>query len=100
MDERAIREAAERHAQATVARDFETAGSYLTAEARGSAGGVMQEMPRRLTAAEVLTVEAGEEEAACRIRYSGPEGATTVLSRWRDVGGRPAIVGLDVVEKT
>ncbi len=100
MDEERVREAAEAHARATVARDFETAGSFLGEEARASAGDVMKAMPRPLTAAEVLDVEATEDAAACRIRYSGGEQATTVLSRWRDVGGRPTIVALEVVDTT
>ena len=99
MDESTVREAAETHARATVERDYGTAGSYLSPEMQAQAGEVMREMPRPLTASEVLSVEGEGDAFTARIRYSGDEGATTVDSRWEDVGGRPMIVGLSVVEK-
>ena len=100
MDETTIREAAETHAQATVERDFGTAGSYLSKEAMGSAGAVMEQMPGRLTGAEVLTADAAESGYTCQIRYTGETGSTTVESRWQEVDGEPKIVGLDVVERS
>ena len=99
MDEATVREAAETHARATVERDYGTAGSYLSADMQAAAGAVMKEMPRPLTGSEVLEVEETDEGATARIRYSGDVGSTTVLSTWADVGGKPTIVGLDVVEK-
>jgi hypothetical protein len=97
MDEATVREAAETHARATVERDYETAGSYLSEEMKTAAGEVMRAMPRPLTGSEVLSVEESGGSYTARIRYSGDEGATTVDSRWEDVDGRPTIVGLDVV---
>lgn len=99
MDEATVREAAETHAQATVERDYEIAGSYLTEDARASAGEVMREMPRPLTSAEVVSVETGGDAFTCLIRYAGDEAAIIVSSRWREVEGEPRIVGLEVVEK-
>ncbi len=100
MDEAMVREAAETHAQATVERDYETAGCYLTEGMRASAGEVMREMPRPLTSAEVVSVEAGSDPVTCLIRYAGDEAETIVASRWREIEGEPRIVGLEVVEKT
>ena len=100
MDETTVREAAETHARATVERDYETAGSYLSDEAKTSAGDVMKQMPRPLTSSEVVAVESVGDSMTCRIRYAGDDGATIVDSRWNEVDGRPTIVGLDVVEKT
>ena len=100
MDESMVREAAEIHARATVERDYATAGSYLSDEMKAQAGEVMREMPRPLTASEVVSVEESGDAFTARIRYSGDEGATTVDSRWQDVGGSLTIVGLDVVEKS
>jgi hypothetical protein len=100
MDEATVREAAETHARATVERDYATAGSYLSPDLQAAAGAVMKEMPRPLTASEVLEVETSGEGATARIRYSGDAGATTVASTWADVGGKLTIVGLEVVEKT
>ena len=101
MDETTVREAAETHAQATVERDYWTAGGYLSEDVMAQAGEVMQAMPRPLTASEVVSVGRGRRGVhGARIRYSGDEGATTVDSRWEDVGGGPTIVGLEVVEQT
>ena len=100
MDEATVREAAETHARATVERDYGTAGSYLSPELQATAGEVMKEMPRPLTESEVLDVETTDAGATARIRYSGEAGATTVASKWADVGGKPTIVGLEVVEKS
>ena len=99
MDKTTVREAAETHARATVERDYQTAGSYLSPEMQATAGEVMREMPRPLTGSEVLSVEEAGGAFTARIRYSGDDGSTTVDSRWQDVGGSPTIVGLDVVEK-
>jgi len=100
MDEQTVREAAETHAQATVERDYGTAGSYLSDEMKARAGEVMQAMPKPLTASEVVSVEESGGAFTARIRYSGDEGATTVDSRWEDVDGTPTIVGLEVVERS
>jgi hypothetical protein len=100
MDEQTVREAAETHAQATVERDYGTAGSYLSKEMMGQAGEVMQAMPKPLTASEIVSVEESGGAFTARILYSGDEGATTVDSRWEDVDGSPTIVGLEVVERT
>jgi hypothetical protein len=99
MDEATVREAAETHARATVERDYETAGSYLSEGMKAAAGEVMRAMPRPLTGSEVLSVEESGGLYTARIRYTGDESATTVDSRWDDVDGRPTIVGLEVVEQ-
>ncbi len=100
MDEQTVREAAETHARATVERDYGTAGSFLSEEAKAQAGEVMQAMPRPLTDSEVVSVESSGEGTTCRIRYSGESGATTVDSHWEDADGSPTIVRLEVVERT
>jgi uracil DNA glycosylase superfamily protein len=100
MDETTVREAAETHARATVERDYETAGSYLSEDMKTAAGEVMRAMPRPLTGSEVLSVEESGGSYTARIRYTGDEGATTVDSRWAEVDGSPTIVGLEIVETT
>ena len=96
-----MREAAETHARATVERDYATAGSYLDPDLQAGAGEVMRELPRPLTGSAVESADRDGDAIVCRIRYSGEAGAaTTVASRWENVGGKPTIVGLDVVEKT
>ena len=99
MDEKTVREAAETHARATVERDYDTAGAYLTDEVKANVGDVMRELPRSLTFADVVSVEPEGDKYTCRIRYAGESGATTVESRWEDVEGEAKIVALDVVER-
>ncbi|HEX2110802.1 MAG TPA: hypothetical protein VHF67_04565 [Gaiellaceae bacterium] len=98
MNEATVREAAETHAQATVERDYETAGSYLSEDMKAAAGEVMRAMPRPLTGSEVVSVEESGGSYTARIRYSGDEGAIAVDSRWAEVDGRPTIVGLEIVQ--
>lgn len=97
MDEAAVRTAAQEHAEATVAKDFKTAGSTLTPEAMAQAGDVMKEMPGELTGCEITAVESSGGQTVVTIAYRGSEGETTVRSTWGDVGGRPMITALRVV---
>ena len=100
MDESTVRAAAEIHGRATVERDYDTAGAYLTDDVKANVGEVMRQMPRSLTAADVVSVERKGDGYSCRIRYSGDEGAMTVESRWADLEGEAKIVGLAVVERS
>lgn len=98
MDENDVRNEAERHANATVAGDFKTAGSSLTEAAMAQAGGVMKAMPGKLTACEVTTVDAGAEGSfAADIRYTGENGSVTVRSTWGEVDGAPKITNMEVL---
>ncbi len=92
MDETTVRESANAHAQAIVAGDLGRAGSDLSPEAMESAGTVMKQMPRPVTAAEVVSVESDGDAMVCRILYSGDESEATVASRWQERNGEPKIV--------
>lgn len=96
MDTTAVRNEAERHANATVAGDFKTAGASLTETAMGQAGGVMKAMPGKLTACEIASVT--EEGGGCvvDIRYTGENGDVTVRSTWGEIDGRPKITNLEL----
>ncbi len=96
MDETTVRESANAHAQAIVAGDLGRAGSALSPEAMESAGAVMKSMPRPVTAAEVVSVEADGDAMVCKIHYSGADSEATVASRWQEMNGEPKIVRLDV----
>ena len=98
MNDATVREHAEAHGRAVVEGDLRRAASDLTEGAQAGAGAVMAQLPRPLKDAEVVDVEQAGTEALARIRYSGEDGAVTVASRWADHGGRPMIVGLEVVE--
>ena len=98
MDETTVRERAEAHGQAVVDRDFGKAGGDLHGEAEAQAPGVMQQLPRPTTSAEVVGVEADGDDLVCLIRYGGDDAETTVASTWREVDGTPRIVALAVAE--
>jgi hypothetical protein len=97
MDEATVRAAAEEHANATVAKDFKTAGSTLTKEAGAQAGDVMKAMPGELTGCAIKDVSTAGDEVIVTITYRGAEGETTVESRWGEVDGRPMITNLAVL---
>lgn len=97
MDETAVRSEAERHANATVEGDLKTAGSSLTDDARGQAGGVMKAMPGRLTACEIADVSDDGGRYLVDIRYTGENGDVTVRSTWGEIEGRPMITNLEVL---
>ena len=94
MDDQAVRQAAQEHAEATVAKDFKTAGATLTKPAMAQAGDVMKAMPGQLTGCEIASVTAEGDEMVVAITYRGAEGETTVQSRWAEVDGRPMITDL------
>jgi hypothetical protein len=98
MDESAVRQCAEDHGRAVVEGDLRRAGKYLTDPAREQAGAVMAKLPTPVTDAEVVNVEQSGSETFAHIRYSGEDRTATVVSRWADRGGRPMIVGLEVLE--
>lgn len=96
MDTTAVRNEAERHANATVAGDFKTAGASLTETAMGQAGGVMKAMPGKLTACEIASVTEEGGECVVDIRYTGENGDVTVRSTWGEIDGRPKITNLEL----
>jgi hypothetical protein len=98
MDETSVREHAQQHGQAVVARDFDRAGSDLTGDAETQAPHVMRQLPRPTISSEIVGVEPRGEDVVCLIRYSGQEDAKTVASTWREVDGTPRIVELTVLD--
>ena len=97
MDTTEVRSEAERHANATVAGDFKTAGASLTETAMGQAGGVMKAMPGKLTAYEIASVTEEGDGCVADIRYTGENGNVTVRSTWAEVDGAPKITNLEVL---
>lgn len=102
MDESSVRAEAQKHAEATVAGDFKTAGSCLTPEAMAQAGGVMKMLPRSLTSGAVTDVEAEGDAFIVTIAYGGTgadgsDASGTVRSRWEDRDGAPKLVDMEVV---
>jgi hypothetical protein len=96
MDLESVQAAAEQHAQATVSKDFDTAGSVLTDTAKAKAGDVMAAMPKPLTGFQIDAVDAQGQEYVAAIRYVGEDAQAVVLSRWAEIDGRPMITDLQV----
>jgi hypothetical protein len=98
VDEQTVREHAQAHGDATVAGDLKRAGGDLTPEAMAQAPGVMGEMPRSLTGAEIASLIAEGDEFVAVIRYIAAGGEAVVESRWAERDGRPKIVNLRTLE--
>ncbi|MDQ3645552.1 MAG: hypothetical protein M3345_01300 [Actinomycetota bacterium] len=96
MDETSVRQRAQAHGDAVVAGDLRAAGGDLSPTAREQAGGVMGQLPRPTTAAEVASLEQGEDDWVALIRYSGEDAEVVVESRWAEVEGELKIVNLRV----
>ena len=96
MDENAVREHAQAHADAVVQGDLGRASGDLTDEAKQQAPAVMKQLPRPTTSASVEAVTADGDEFVARIRYSGESDATSVNSRWAEQSGRPMITALEL----
>lgn len=97
MDGETIKLHAQAHADAVVAGDLNKAGSDLTPDAQKQAPGVMGELPRPVSSAEVQSVSEEGDAFVARILYSGEDESATVDSRWAERDGRPMILSLTVV---
>lgn len=92
MDEAKTRGTIEEHAAAVVRGDMDAVTADFSEELRPQVPQIAQALPRPVTAADVLSIEVGDEESVAMIRYSGDTGEVTIRSRWREIGGRPLIV--------
>lgn len=97
MDESAVRQHAEAHANAVQAGDLGRAASDLTDEAKQNAPTVMKALPRPITGTSVESVSDEGNAFVARILYSGDDSKATVASRWVEQGGRPMIASLEIV---
>ncbi len=97
MDEGAVREHANQHANAVMSGDMGTAARDLTDAAKAAAPGVMKGMPRPVTGVEVTKIEREGEQFVAHIAYRGEGEEHVVASHWEDQDGRPKIVDLRVV---
>lgn len=96
MDEKSVREHAERHAAAVVAGDLRTAGADLAPPAQAQAPNVMKNLPKQLTSANVIRIAQADEGYEAYISYEGAESETIVISSWAEQDGTPKIVGLSL----
>ncbi|MGI8708068.1 MAG: hypothetical protein ACR2LG_07710 [Actinomycetota bacterium] len=97
MDQAAVRQHAQAHGQAVVDNDLNKAGGDLTGDVLTYVADIMKQLPRPVTAAEVVDVAEDGDAYTAQIRYSGDDKTVNVRSRWQDVEGRPRIVELKVM---
>ena len=97
MDQAAVRQHAQSHGQAVVDNDLNKAGGDLTGNVLTYVADIMKQLPRPVTAAEVMDVAEDGDAYTAQIRYSGDDKTVDVRSRWQDVEGRPRIVELKVM---
>lgn len=92
MEEETVRKHAEAHVAANASGDMARAASDLTDEARTNIGPVVRQLPRPITAGEVINVkEADAGRFIVEIRYSGTNSSAMVESIWVEHDGRPMI---------
>lgn len=97
MDEGKTRDQIQEHADAVVRGDMAAVIGDFSEELRPHAPQLAQSLPQPVTAAEVLSVDVGDDESVAQIRYSGDSSEVTIRSHWKEIGGRPQIVAGEVV---
>ena len=91
LDDATVRPFADAHGAAVVAGDTAHVMADIDPALHAHMSPVLEAMPAKVVAAEVVSVEPGEA-AVVLIRYSGEDSATTIRSVWKQVGDRPLIV--------
>jgi hypothetical protein len=97
MDENTTRSCVQAHADAVVRGDMDHVASDFIAELQPQLPAIAKELPQPVTSAEVQGLEVGDEISYATIKYAGPDKELTIRSHWKDVDGRPLIVGANPV---
>ena len=92
MDETTIRNHAQAHADAVVNGDMDAITEDFAEAMRPQIRDLARALPRPVTGAEVLQVDAGDPVSVALIRYAGESGEVTIRSEWQEEDGRPRIV--------
>jgi hypothetical protein len=99
MDQQLTHDHVHRHADSVIRGDMAAAFADMTATLRAELAAAPQPAGApSFTAADVLSLEIGEDESRAVIRYSNDSAAMTVRSHWRDEDGRPTIVKVELLE--
>ena len=98
MDENQTKEQIHSHADAVQRGDFDAVIADFTEELQAQAPQIAQTLPQPVTAANVVNIDFGDDEAVALIHYAGNVSEITVCSHWREVDGRPLIVDAEPVE--
>jgi len=97
VDDNQTRTCIQDHADAVVRGDMDAILEDFAPDLRPQVPQIAQVLPQPVNSAEVLGIDAGEEESTSTIRYAGEADAVTIRASWRDVEGRPRIVNAEPV---
>jgi hypothetical protein len=97
MDDATARSHIQAHADSVVRGDMDAILRDFSESLRPQVPQLAQALPQPTTAADIQSVEVGEDESVSTIRYSGDGGAVTIRAEWREEGGRPVIVQAEPV---
>jgi hypothetical protein len=97
MDDASTRTYIESHADAVVRGDMDAIIADFSEELRPQVPELAQVLPQPTTAADVQSIEIGDDESVSTIRYSGEDSAVTIRARWSEQAGRPVIVHAEPV---
>jgi hypothetical protein len=95
MDDAAMRDHVQKHAESVVRGDMDALAADFSDELRPQLPQLAQLLPQPVTEAEVLSVDVGDPLSVAMIRYSGSSGALTIRSNWQEEGGRQVIVHVE-----
>jgi hypothetical protein len=92
MDQTAMEQNAEQHANAVVRGDMQAVAADLAPALRPSLPEIGKLLPSPTTDANVMSVDAKDDHCMVEIKYTGADKSITVRSRWEDVDGQSFIV--------
>ena len=98
MDERAIRDHVNRHADAVVDGDMATVVADFSAELQPQAPELAKLLPQPVTSADVESLDVGDAETVAVIRYSNENSTLAVRSHWQERDGSFEIVAGEPVD--
>jgi hypothetical protein len=92
MNEQAVREHAQAHADALLAGDIGKASEEMSRELRQNLGPIVAMLPMPMTEATIESVESTPTGYRVVLHLVGEGGDLRLETRWKDRDGRPTIV--------
>jgi hypothetical protein len=92
MDEQAVREHAQAHADALLAGDIGKASEQMSKELRSSLGRIAAMLPMPMTEASIESIESTPTGYKVVLHLVGEGDTLRLETRWKDRDGKPTIV--------
>jgi hypothetical protein len=92
MDEQAVREHAQAHADALLAGDIGKAAEEMSRELRQNLGPIVAMLPMPMTEASIESIESTPTGYKVVLHLVGEGDTLRLETRWKDRDGRPTIV--------